>query len=512
MHTHPSRRGGSTLQFLGVLALLLILALGFLAARVFAPLPNPINAHERLTEFVEAALPPEGASPDAPDRYKIVEEVFALSATHARDEIDDPERRVRTIVDPARETRELIEQGDASDVGAYLAALEAGGAVDRLDEVANAPRAVRVLDENVALFENLLPDLGESRALAQVLMVELRAAIRQDDADRARDALRRSLLLARAFEFGPYLIEGLVGIAIQTATLDTLREELARLDSPSSELLERLDKAMRAHTTTFDAVLAFEGERHGFIDAVQRMYRGQFSTGGVADETTLPPIVLRLAASERETLGAGNALYDRFIEIAKLDDPRARRDTLDELDRQWEAGELYSGRLLLLDILLPAIGSALANYDLADMQVRGTRVMLAIERYRVDHDGTPPSSLDVLVPDYLDVLPLDPLTDDASTFGYRVLAPDADPILVARSGIAADDPEPETHWANRIDLDSPRPYLLWSVGADNTDDDGSRPSNGDNSRALSTGSRAAPSSDYILNDPPVLPEAEQEEF
>ena len=42
--------------------------------------------------------------------------------------------------------------------------------------------------------------------------------------------------------------------------------------------------------------------------------------------------------------------------------------------------------------------------------------------YESDHDGRLPDSLNDLVPDYLPVLPPDPMDPDGGTFGYTTLA------------------------------------------------------------------------------------------
>jgi hypothetical protein len=77
-----------------------------------------------------------------------------------------------------------------------------------------------------------------------------------------------------------------------------------------------------------------------------------------------------------------------------------------------------------------------------DLSVSGARVVLAIEIYRARH-GEYPESLDQIVPEILPAMPLDPF---GTPFGYRRLS-------------AVHDKDP-------------RPYLVYSLGDDRTDDRG----------------------------------------
>jgi hypothetical protein len=111
------------------------------------------------------------------------------------------------------------------------------------------------------------------------------------------------------------------------------------------------------------------------------------------------------------------------------------------------------------------------------MQIAGTRVMLLVELDRARHSRYP-DTLDALIPEVAESLPVDPLT--GRPFGYRPLASGEDQ---------------EVHSG----------YLLYSWGADGKDDSG---------RRLFKRNHAAfnrltgQGYDYVFNFPRAQPEEE----
>jgi hypothetical protein len=133
-------------------------------------------------------------------------------------------------------------------------------------------------------------------------------------------------------------------------------------------------------------------------------------------------------------------VYDTWIRSAGMS--RAEpRDTPYELDPD---PEMIGWRSPVIGMMLPAIGSAVRSRDLLELEELGLRTMVAIERHRLAH-GTLPADLAALVPELLDELPIDPFATARRPLTYRVL-PEAD--------------------------EQGRGYLLYSVGGDETDNDG----------------------------------------
>jgi hypothetical protein len=58
--------------------------------------------------------------------------------------------------------------------------------------------------------------------------------------------------------------------------------------------------------------------------------------------------------------------------------------------------------------LLPTTGSQLSNWVGLQSGLRAADAALGVARYRLQHDGKLPASLDELVPAYLEVVPVEP--------------------------------------------------------------------------------------------------------
>ena len=126
-----------------------------------------------------------------------------------------------------------------------------------------------------------------------------------------------------------------------------------------------------------------------------------------------------------------------------------------------------------------SISSTLNSYLITHQRELATARIVAIEAYEDKH-GPPPPSLVALVPDVLPELPIDPL--HGLPFGYRLIS-------------AMDDP-------------FKRGYLLYSIGWDQTDDNGLMPSPDDFDNYVTVGGLSAAISnptvsgyDFIYNTP-----------
>jgi hypothetical protein len=91
--------------------------------------------------------------------------------------------------------------------------------------------------------------------------------------------------------------------------------------------------------------------------------------------------------------------------IEVFDDPQGFQ--LGE-DDTWNAAEFEAAmnRAMLAQLLLPATAAVNRAFDREDARYRTLLVVLAGQAFRRDHDRFP-STLDELVPDYLDEIPID---------------------------------------------------------------------------------------------------------
>jgi hypothetical protein len=155
-----------------------------------------------------------------------------------------------------------------------------------------------------------------------------------------------------------------------------------------------------------------------------------------------PPLIMNLMGviepGRAEVTARVNEAFDRLIAYAGL--PRQKRPRGGS-DPDAYTSALASGSRLL-GILLPGLGSVIQSEDQIATELAGTRLMFAIELLRTE-TGTPPDSLEQLVPGVLPAIPRDPFSIDGR-FRYRQ---------------SPGDP-------------AGRPYLLYSVGGDGADNGG----------------------------------------
>ena len=393
-------------------------------------------------ELMQATRPPEGIDwPTDPNR---------LSAIGRYEQIlhgpcgFDPQG-------PAREELILIE------------AMRDAGIFARLGEAMAKPRFVRRIDTGgQMLVLLLLPELGQTRSMARARVATMRLAACEGDWDAWRAALDETMRLGRAMSYQTTIISHLVGVAIQALALQELRYELQEHDVPEAAclaMLGRMDEAWRLGPIR----LGLEGERLSFQDIVQRVFtddgRGdgililsRFHAamgmwgGGVGGTLPHHPIVNVAGLyfpGRRETLEEHGHLIDVAIEQSTLTQVERMNHPFD-LDAYVE--NLDRGHIVL-STLVPALDSFVQRSVMFRSQLEAARVELALEAYHARH-GEWPDSLALLAPDVLAEVPLDPI--NGLPFGYRRI-----------EGASATQPDGSP---------DPRPYLLYSLGADGKDD------------------------------------------
>jgi hypothetical protein len=77
-------------------------------------------------------------------------------------------------------------------------------------------------------------------------------------------------------------------------------------------------------------------------------------------------------------------------------------------EAETRAGGAKAKGLLISGMMLPATAGPFSKAVDAAALIRAAETALAVERYRLKHDNTLPSSLDALVPEQLQAVPADP--------------------------------------------------------------------------------------------------------
>lgn len=369
------------------------------------------------------------------------------------------------------------------------------GAFDKLAELAAAPRAVRPRQPG-RMIEWLLPELGKCRNFARMNAARMYLATQGADARELIAAYEQSLALGRVCAAQPFLIDHLVGVAIVSLANTQLRYSLMerRWDAPTlNGILDAMDRQLPLPPVT----LAIKGERLSTLDTIQWTHTDDGRGDGrliVSEYRTLtmmggePPQIAGYTLPDTRLVNLFGVLYAGKAATTRKAEEFYEQSLVHAQTPAWRWGALASDpdqfaenlshRYSLLRNITPSIGKAVQSRATSDLEAAGTRLMLAIELFRTEH-GRHPEALSELVPSILPEMPRDPFT--GGEFGYKRRGPDADPA-------------------------DPREYILYSWGADMTDNGGlANPTNPHT--ALRPNGQGT---DYVINQPRPRPRSQGE--
>ena len=476
----------------GVLVLTCIGGLAFIAIRIGSAKANP--THDYAGEIEALAAAAQGPRSSQPDRWsdltQLIEQAekinHAVAVKHKLLPRELPSVDV-TILLPAvkQEAPEPEKLLAAKD---YLAALEQDHAYTDLARLVRSGRYVRPLPKGQWLIEVMLPELGKARGLARATKARMYLAWQNKDFEAYIESVEGGLGMAQIFCHQGILIDRLVGSAMMTMILEEISDDLTPEAAPP-EVLSALAKLVDTYTVIPPATLSLEAERRAIKDTIQWTFSDDGDGGGFLLPGSLrklqtmnglsgpsTPAVNLLGnfagvvfATRSETTAKADEYFDKTVAYSAL--TRQRRTTA-PFQPDLEV-ERLGKRYTLLHVLLPAMGRAIANADNLELQIRGTRILLAIERSRAAHQGQLPPSLEALVPEFLSAVPLDPVA--CRGFAFKPQDPAKDPRQ--------------------------RSFLLYSLGADAKDDGGrENPQPGVRVQALSSNGAG---SDYVINSSDV---------
>lgn len=291
--------------------------------------------------------------------------------------------------------------------------------------------------ETPVLLEILLPALNEYRGVANLLAADAKVAAANGDGERALRQIVRLLGIADAVDDdGHTLIEHLVAIDIRALAADTT----TTLVRDHGDALATAPPALRRDVT---ALLLREDGGDGWREALQGELVSQNDMidallDGRATSAALGMNVPATGSIGRPILRGDQAQIIRWLteQIQAAD-----AETLPEYESRTTPAELAFDMDSVTDLFASILAPSLERAAEAEYRDRVDRrlaaVALAVLAYRTDHAGQLPPTLDALVPTYLPFVPRDALAADA-------------PLRY--------DPTRE---------------ILWSVGMNQTDDEGS---------------------------------------
>lgn len=337
------------------------------------------------------------------------------------------------------------------------------GVFAELDAVAAQPRTELVWggDPRMPVVSVHFPQLKMVRDAAKVNRVRVRLAAEAGDVREFEAALTTQAALAEACAPNPGVLPGLVSIAVETYSFREIRKLL--YSRPAKEWVDACERALTPRRARPPVSFWYEGEKASVLDAMAYAFsqpaviRSRAYEGLVGDERGKHPRVGFYADNRRI---AGEAM-DRLIAASRVE--RTKRPKL-KMDGE---GLYFAG------ILVSAFDRSLTSLDQIALDRDGVAVMIALERYRLEHGGYP-ERLEELVPAQLKAVPID-------TWSGR-------PLRYRRGGVdgAANDPR---GWG----------YCLWSVGGDGFDNGGHMMEQRDDRYRPLTSDKFS-GFDFILND------------
>lgn len=310
-------------------------------------------------------------------------------------------------------------------------------------------------------FATLLTEIQETRAFARLALVDQMRCLHEGDVDEAWRLARATYRSGGHVSRRGPMIQGLVGIALHAVgassmqrwaehpavTADQLRTALAHVKADLS-LFESESNTLKAEYLVLRNTMTRPGWDGEIGDTL----------GGPLSDRLMPAPVARgflwmMGEPEMTVRFARQIMANQIREVDKP--PAERRKligsgfaTLYDTDPAVTRvpGELDANQLdravktsILAKMLLPATN----QFDIAVLRFRGRQaaleVLLAAQAYRREK-GEFPESLDQLVPQYLDSVPLDPCDRNGGRLLYR--------------------------------RDSATSAVVWSVGEDGNDDGG----------------------------------------
>ncbi len=295
-------------------------------------------------------------------------------------------------------------------------------ASERISEISIAARPYDQLAPTDMLVGVMFDDLRGVRFLARTQLARAYVATQSgaEYADELHTAIDESLSLAQLLSWQGSTLEYLYARIVATATLDGLRELLSIAPIHDDARLQALDKRIERFQRGFaPASHIVEGDRLMTLDSLHRMHTagGHLDHGRGSRWDGAMGAIGFDHANYRGPLKDSLAWLDRFVEAANTS-ARARGSAILEAD-----AALDSAHAAFVDLgdgpgeRWPALMIVLGRYSQPiddDRRVRiaaaGTRVVLAIERYRLAH-GQPPQTLEQLGDLLPDGLGVDPVTE-----------------------------------------------------------------------------------------------------
>jgi hypothetical protein len=288
------------------------------------------------------------------------------------------------------------------------------------------------------LFGALLPGVQKCRELANALTIRAMLHLGEGRIDDAWRDLLACHRLGRLVGRGPTLIEGLVGIAIDSIASNAELVFLADADLKTERIRKCLNDLRKLPPMPSFVDKIDVCERFMFLDVVMMVERNGLKTlEGLADGTPksssfldkITSFYLQTSIDWDPSMRTANRWYDRVAKALRVEDFAERRKQLDEIDKELkdltkktresmpqplqlifgkESSKLVSEWVsnVLVGLLMPAFLKVQQARDRGDQVQANLYLAFALAAYRRDN-GSYPKNLEALMPKYMDKIPND---------------------------------------------------------------------------------------------------------
>lgn len=341
-----------------------------------------------------------------------------------------------------------------------LSELDAAGTLTKLNQLQTISRAAR--PPQVPVGESAItigiPTLNPARAVTRLCVALAARELQAGNIDAYAAHTDQALAIARVLEMQGTLIDRLVASSIENRVAAQVRADLAKM--PDESWVARVQSVLAERRPRVPLDHALEAERLAAADVAAWFFSDPAKVRKTAFTGTLPMLgPMRSGGPTR--VGRYRATVQEMNQMAQHAKALA---ALEPFARPAGWSDNGEPREFISKLVFGMTPRVLRIHDQHQVDLRGTRVMLAIERFTRRTGARPKSLSELSTADGLDPADLiDPFS--GKPFGYRTIDRASPQASKGRHPIAQNGGISDV----QATLDN---YLLWTVGFDGVDDGG----------------------------------------
>jgi len=281
--------------------------------------------------------------------------------------------------------------------------------LDLMHQAAEKGGAARYQLEFSEGWGMLLPHVTSYRAAAHILSLQAHVRAHRGDVGGAAESIRTIFSLGESVKEEPVLVSQLVRIAVDNMACDLLCDLL-----PHSEFSDEELAAFRADIQAIDNDAALQRAMVGERALTTNMFLNPASL----DDFDMS--VVSHLGPRNDDLVLYLQFMNDYLAASRKPWPRRLDDTeaVEEHIQTSQAAGINRFRYILTFLTTPAIGATVGAFATNEATIRATDAALAVEQFS-RKNGSLPETLDELVPEFLDEVPLDPFDGKPLRYSRR---------------------------------------------------------------------------------------------